>query len=636
MPRTSPLSATHGNEELYRRIIETTHLGVCIADPDYRYTFANRRLCEMLGYEPDELVGMTVFDLMDEAGGNAQRARIERRRQGKPESGELALKRKDGSEVWVMFESHSIFEEGHFHGVLSMMMDISERRRIEGLLQRGEAQLREAQHVAQLGSWEWDLRTNALVRSEECRHILGVVGLDAPAQDRIHPDDRARVLEARTQSLRDGKPWTCDYRVVRDDGVRVVHARGEVVVDAAGEPVRMVGTVQDVTDKKEAEVRMILADRLVSMGTLALGVAHEINNPLASVTANLDLICEGLQRLTASPASADVSELREMAHEAREAAERVRSIVGGLKTFSRGDEDRPVALDLRRVLEVATNLTFNEIRHRAMVVKDYGDVPTVLADEGRLGQVFIHLLENAAESFPEGPMASHEIRVVTRTLPDGRALAEVHDTGPGIPGGVIARIFDPFFTTKAVGIGTGLGLSVCHGIVTGLGGELTVESTVGKGSVFRVVLPPAPAPPETAAIRPGSLRPEPAHRATVLIVDDDAVVAKTLSRVLKDHDLAIATNGREALDMLLTGRAFDVILCDLMMPVMNGMELHAELKATLPHVVERVVFITGGAFTPSTRAFLDSTPNECLQKPYDVGRLRALVQKAAGRGARTA
>jgi PAS domain S-box-containing protein len=620
--------------ELYRRIIETTHQGVCIADPDYRCLFVNRRLGEMLGYEPGELVGMTVFDLMDEAGGTAQRHRIERRRQGQPESGELGLKRKDGREVWVLFESHSIVENGRFQGVLSMMMDITERRSMEARLRRSEAQLRESQEVAHLGSWEWDLSTNAVTRSEEYLRILGPgpddVGSEtAPAHERIHPDDRERVRQERDRAFVERTPWICDYRLVGKDGVRFVQARGGVVLDPAGAPIRMRGTLQDVTDKKEAEARIMFADRMVSVGTLALGVAHEINSPLAYVTANLDLIAEGIRQLATTSPSAALRELEEMTLEAREGAERVRKIVRGLKTFSRGDEDRPVHLELRGVIEAAINMAFNEIRHRARLVKDYGAVPAVVADEARLGQVFINLLVNAAQAFPQGFTERNEIRVVTRTLPDGRALVEVHDTGRGIAPDAIARIFDPFFTTKAVGVGTGLGLSICHGIVTSLGGELTVQSEANAGSVFRVVLPAAPPEPEAVVAGPASMRPEVLSRAAVLIVDDDVLLAKTLCRILRGHEIAVATNGREALDLLLTGRPFDVILCDLMMPVMTGMELHAQLREKLPHLLESIIFVTGGAFTPATRAFLDYVPNECLEKPFDARNLRAVVQRTA-------
>ena len=628
-----------GSPELYRQIIETTHQGVCVTDSNYRLVFANPRMTQMLGYGPGELVGMTAFDLIDEAGACAQRDRMASRRGGGPENGEVVLKRKDGSGVSVLYEAHSIFENGRLRGALSMATDISERKAIEARLEHSEAMLRQAQEIAHVGSWDWNLATNIVTRSEEYRRLMRLdgedaVSLGAPSFDLIHPEDRDRARQAVERALRDRTPWTVEYRLLFEDGVRVIQARGDVVLDANGAPVRLIGTVQDVTDKREAEARIMFADRMVSVGTLALGVAHEINNPLAYMITNLDMVFEEIRRLGAAAPSTGLQELEEMIHEAREGAERVRKIVRALKSFSRGDEDRPVALDVQRVLEAAVNMTFNEIRHRARLVRDYGEIPRVVADEGRLGQVFINLLVNAAQSFPETRTDRNEIRVVTGTLPDGRAVIEVHDTGLGIPSDRIGRIFDPFFTTKAVGMGTGLGLSICHSIVTGLGGELIVESDVGRGSIFRVVLAAA-APgtaPERRSATPGA--PEPESHASVLIVDDDPLVAKALGRMLRGHEVALAIHGREALDLLMTGRHFDVILCDLMMPVMTGMELHAQLGEKLPHLLQSIVFITGGAFTPSGKTFLDGVPNESLEKPFDARDLRAVVLRAArGRAA---
>jgi PAS domain S-box-containing protein len=628
--RRAAEDALRASEERYRRIIETTHEGVCIADPDYRYTFVNARLAEMLGYSVRELVGMTVFELMDEAGGVAQRERMARRRDGRPESGELGLRRKDGVEIWVMFESHSIYEDGRYGGVLSLLMDISERRRMEARLRQSESQLREAQRVAHMGSWEWNLASNVVTRSAEFDRILEIgPGSDgSPAFDAIHPDDSARVRESLDQAIRDRARWSCDYRLVVRSGVRIVHARGEVVVDATGAAGRMVGTVEDVTEKREAEARMSLSGRMASLGTLALGLAHEINNPLASVTANLALIDEEIRRLAAVAPSTTFREIDEMVREASGAAERVRETVRGLKTFSRGDDEEPIPLDLRRVLDVAVDLTKSEVRSRARLVKDYGDTPVVIAGEARIGQVFINLLMNAAQACADGTSERNEVRVVTRTTADGRALVEVRDTGCGIPPEILGRIFDPFFTTKAIGAGTGLGLSVCHGIVSALGGQLTAESAGRGGSVFSVTLPPAPREPAIEPAPIASLRADPVSRASVLVVDDDVMVSTMIGRVLREHEITVATNGRDALDLLVAGRTFDVILCDLMMPVMTGMELHAQLSEKLPQLVESVIFVTGGAVTAETRAFLDRVPNECLDKPFNPRSLRAVVQRA--------
>jgi two-component system, cell cycle sensor histidine kinase and response regulator CckA len=280
------------------------------------------------------------------------------------------------------------------------------------------------------------------------------------------------------------------------------------------------------------------------------------------------------------------------------------------------------------VLELAINMAFNEIRHRARLVKDYGEVPAVEADEARLGQVFLNLLVNAAHAIREGQVERNEIRVRTRTDRAGRAVIEIRDTGCGIAPDVLGRIFDPFFTTKAVGDGSGLGLAICHGVVAALGGEITVESEPGKGSVFRVALPPAPLGSGTGA--PASRARssfESDRRGRVLVIDDEAMLTTTIQRILHKHEVTVAGSGREALEKIAAGADFEVILCDLMMPEMTGMDFHAELARLHPELLDRVVFLTGGAFTPAARAFLDGVPNDRLEKPFDPQNLRALVQR---------
>ncbi len=373
--------------------------------------------------------------------------------------------------------------------------------------------------------------------------------------------------------------------------------------------------------------QLILADRMASVGTLAAGVAHEINNPLTYVTANLDLAIEEIRALSGGSASGRMKDLEELLLEAREGNARVTKIVRGLKTFSRIEEERCTVIDLIPVLDLSINMAFNEIRHRARLVKQYGKLPLVEGDDARLGQVFINLLVNAAQAMPEGETDANEIRVVTSTNTVGQAVVEVRDTGPGIAAHVLTRIFDPFFTTKAVGVGTGLGLAICHNIVTGMHGEISVHSELGKGTTFRVVLPastsritlvPSAVPSsEVAAVTHGR----------VLVVDDEPAVGLAVRRVLRGHDVTVVTSAQEALIRITAGAEFDVILSDLMMPGMSGMDLYGVLVRQNPKMAARVVFVTGGAFTPEANAFLDRIANERMEKPFHFKQLRELVRK---------
>jgi len=281
---------------------------------------------------------------------------------------------------------------------------------------------------------------------------------------------------------------------------------------------------------------------------------------------------------------------------------------------------------LRRVLDSSVNIAWNEIRHRARLVKDYGDTPMVESNESRLGQVFLNLLLNAAHAIPEGETERNEIRVSTRTDGRGYAVVEIRDTGVGIPPEIRDRIFDPFFTTKPAGEGTGLGLWICSGILSALGGEITVDSDKGKGSVFRVALPPvAMEAPSMAAARAPVDAGAPGGR--LLIVDDEPMILGALRRSFSsDYHVTCVGDGRRALERIRAGERYDAILCDLMMPEITGMDLYAEMSRIAPEQIERMVFVTGGAFTPRAREFLENIPNARVEKPIDFQNLKLLLR----------
>jgi len=384
-----------------------------------------------------------------------------------------------------------------------------------------------------------------------------------------------------------------------------------------------IAVARDITQRKQTEAQLIVSDRMASVGTLAAGVAHEINNPLAAVLANLELAQGAIEELaTRTP----VGDLGELIREARDASERVRQIVRDLRLFSRAEEEQHGPIDVRTVLDSSVRLAWNEIRHRARLVRDFREIPAVLGNESRLGQVFLNILVNAAQAIPEGQAERNEIAVRTRV--DGDRIAiEITDSGCGMTPEVQRRLFTPFFTTKPVGVGTGLGLSICQRIVSAIGGEIRVESALGRGSTFTVHLPSAPAAAAVVADRrratAGARR-----RGRVLVIDDEPMIATAVRRMLSiDHDVTTVGRAEDALTRLRAGDEYDVILCDLMMPQITGMDLHAEVKRALPHLLERMIFMTGGAFTVRARQFLDEVPNRWLEKPFDAQQLRYLVDR---------
>jgi signal transduction histidine kinase len=299
-----------------------------------------------------------------------------------------------------------------------------------------------------------------------------------------------RNLAAHRAAL-EGQATSTDARF----GSRMYQCRIDALRNSKGEITGTIGVALDITERKVIEAKLMQAERLASMGTLAAGVAHEINNPLTYVMANIGFVAERLPKLiptrSAGPLAAQLEELGTALGEAQEGAIRVRQIVRDLKTLSRGDEEHYGPVDVRTIIESSINMVMNDLRGRAKLVRDMGAVPTVEASESRLGQVFLNLLVNAVQAIEPGDIARNEIRVATFTDGAGRAVVTVTDTGGGIPPHVMGRIFDPFFTTKPVGSGTGLGLFICHGIVKAQGGEITAESAAGRGTTFRVVLPRA-------------------------------------------------------------------------------------------------------------------------------------------------
>ncbi|HUL61121.1 MAG TPA: ATP-binding protein [Anaeromyxobacteraceae bacterium] len=601
-------------------------------------TFLDCRAGARLFVPPDTFLGRRVDEVLPAPLGARLRDALARvRGSGEPVTFDYTLPEPDG--------------EAHYEALIlplrggrtaAFCTNVTDRRRAEEALRRSEERLRLALDAATDVVWDWNLVEDT-VYQPRWAEAYGYPPEVTPRTGRdlvpfIHPEDMP-IFQEQVRLASTGERATIEFehRVRAASGEwKWMLARARVVArNARGEAIRIVGTCADVTERKLMLTRLQIADRMASVGTLAAGVAHEINNPLAYVMGNIGYALETLQSCEKGVAGGQalpvsrgtaVSECLSALREAQDGAQRVRSIVRDLKLFSRPDDEERTPVRLARVISAALNLAESDIRYRARLVTNLVDVPPVLANESRLSQVFLNLLLNAAQAIGEGRVDRNQISVETHVGAGGRVIAEVRDTGCGIPPEHRKRIFDPFFTTKAIGVGTGLGLTICHGIVTALGGEIEVESEVGKGSTFRVSLPAANTSGVAASASPPVQAP---RRARILLVDDEPLFCRALERLLgSEHEVVSATDPKEALRRIEAGEHFDLILSDLAMAGMTGLELHAVVSRIAPGLADCMLFVTGGALTPTAAEFLAARPGRVLEKPLAPDAIRSAVARA--------
>lgn len=420
---------------------------------------------------------------------------------------------------------------------------------------------------------------------------------------------------------------------------------GEQHFSAQARPLKERGAlvvVRDVTEERAREVILFQSEKLASVGLLSAGVGHEINNPAAFVLANLLALRDQIEVLSSIteevhsggfaaaeaelPLAVDafVSEARPLLVESIEGMNRIHAIARDLRAFTRKDDDAVIPVDINAAIASALLMLRNEIRARARVERALTATRCIRGNPGQLGQVFLNLILNAVQALDEARAEQNRIQV--RSFDDGAdVMVEVADNGPGISPEILPRIFEPLFTTKPSGIGTGLGLPIAREIVHAAGGEIFVESGWSTGATFRVRLPAIILAGSSAPPRP-STDETPSRRARILAVDDEALLLTAYRRMMRRfHDIETATGGREAQSVLERDRRFDVVLCDLLMPYFSGMDLHREVRARWPELAKRFVFVTGDAFTPAARRFLEESGCTWIEKPIDPDLLLQMI-----------
>jgi PAS domain S-box-containing protein len=514
-------------------------------------------------------------------------------------------------------------------GEAMVITDVTHRRKALESLRRSEERFRSVVENIQ----EAVFMTEGTLITYANRAFTSLLGVEPSstnpidARDLLRADDLPLMIRQTTDLTPEGDAAHAEYRMRASDGREITLETSAIGVGFDGKPT-VLWLGQDVTQRRLLEGQLIQADRLSALGTLAAGMAHAINNPLSYTLLNLEHVA---RRMRALAAGHDYyAEARVRLAEAHDGADRVAKVVRQMRTLSRVRTSAAGAADVRAVLENVLAMIGNEIRYRGQLMTRFDPAPRVWAREGELEQAFLGLLLYVARSRPEETSQAREIRLSLGAERGRETVVTVTDDGPPIDGEMPARLLDPF----ASGETTGLGLAMCNGIFTALGGRMDIESSVQSGTIFRVVLPAAGADAahdsQKRPSAPPGPPPEPLEtRLNVLVIDDDPGVASTLGAMLEaHHDVTSVESAKEGLRLLLGPERFDIAFCDLVMPEVSGIDVYCALELNRPEATSRIVFMTGGVFTPEAEKFLARVPNLRIEKPFSLARVEQLLAQA--------
>jgi len=450
---------------------------------------------------------------------------------------------------------------------------------------------------------------------------------NCPYVELVYVDDRPQVEDWLDRVLAGSHLPPFECRISQPDGhTRLVELSGGIFEASENS---IVACGRDVTERKRSEASLLQSDRLASLGMLAGGMAHSLNNPLTYVLLNLDHLAKKLPILAGD--KTQISDALARLAEAREGAERMANVVKRMRNLARTDDSEIRAVDLGSVLESVVEIVGNEMHHRGRLNMQLTSVPPVIGNESRIEQVFLGLTLFAARMLPEDTARTNEVRLSLYCIDRDHAVVEIVCEGAHLGTNQIGSLFDPFAPNDEART-AGSGLSVCSGIVEQLGGQIRAESVPGTGLFLKVTLPCgrhsySTEPPPSSSQHSSNPPTTDGGSARILVIDDDPGVGKALRLMLEDeHDVVFFTSPREALRSLLQDPGFDLIFCDLMMPELTGMDIYQVLRFNRPGYETRIVFMTGGAFTSSAKRFLAQVPNARIEKPFNLKALQRMVQ----------
>jgi two-component system NtrC family sensor kinase len=585
--------------------------GVVVTGTDRRVLAANDAGAELLGWSSTDIVGQSIADQVSPNERGHVASREDKVLAGEPQRYETrVINHVSGEERDVAVSSGPFRVNGELIGTVATLRDITDPKRAQETLARSEARYRHLVESASDAIVTLDANGRFTTVNHAAENISGYRREELVGQwfaPMLPDDDLPKALGHFQQALA-GETGLFDSQFYRKDGeVRTI----SITYSTPQKDEEVLCLIRDVTDQKMLQEQLIQSEKMSAIGQLVSGVAHELNNPLAGISAFAQLL---LAEKRFPP------DQRTAAETIYSEARRASRIVQNLLTFARQHKAEKVPTAINQVLDDTLELRGYELRVRGIDVRrEYDEtLDDTMADAHQLQQVFLNLITNAEQAMEQRDGQHHRLTVRTRRNGDSLRI-EVEDTGGGIPPNLIERIFNPFFTTKPTGSGTGLGLSISLGIVREHEGRIWAENASSNGARFIVELPVNK--PRTSAELPAVTHVQAANEndnLRVLVVDDEASVRVSLQRYLagRGHHVETTASGLDALTRLRDAQ-YDAVIVDMRMPDLSGEQLFERLRNNDPGHAERVIFTTGDLVNEQMRRFLDGTGRPCVPKPFE-------------------
>ena len=624
-------AALRSSESRFRAVVEAAPMAIMMVRQE-AYVYANPAATRLLGYDdPDDVVGLRVLDVLAPEYHQEARSRIERLDEGGDNpSKELGLIRANGERRWTISTSVSVEVDGQPTAIV-VAQDVTERRQAERALQEANLRLQEAIAGGQVGLWDWDLAEDTVFYSTEWKQQLGFEDSEISSdfeewRGRVHPDDLAATLES-VQRMIEGRRQndTVEFRMRHRDGTyRWILARASVVMNDKGEPVRVLGSHLDITERVELEGQLRQAQKMEAIGRLAGGVAHDFNNMLAAILGFTEL---SLRQVNPG------ERLHGYLQQIEQAASRSADLTRQLLAFSRQQTVRPEVLDLNATVEPMLDMLHRLIGENvALEWRPAPSVWPVRIDPSQVDQVLANLCLNARDAIDGAGrimistanvcLDGEDCKESDDLLPGEYVEIAVADSGCGMNAETLSHVFEPFFTTKGLGQGTGLGLATIYGIATQNNGAVTVESAVGEGSTFRIFLPRHVGDDRVVHAGPDGDRITSDGSGTILVVEDEPLlldICRESLELLGYHVLVAQTPG-EALERVKEqGHEIALLLTDVVMPESTGGELFARINADFPQI--KVLYMSGYPDDQLEPYGVLSEATQFIQKPFSTEEL---------------